>query len=68
MLKSPSVVYFSAVTNSYPHAARALNWMLQQDAVPLQVATHPEYKTFVLLFGLINNTQQKNDFDMLVCL
>lgn len=35
-LKSPSAVYFSAVTNFHPHAAPALfcpaqNWMLQRD-------------------------------------
>lgn len=57
----PSRVYFSAVTNICPHAARALlrpaqDWMFQQD--PLQ---HPECNN-------CKNIEQPNDVHLSVCL
>lgn len=55
--KSPGAVYFSAVTITFSHAARALlrpaqNWIFQQDDVPVQHIHSTRAQVFV--FCLIN--------------
>lgn len=52
-LKSPSAVYFSALANIDPHAARAL--------ITTPLATHPDWKSksfLIFLFSLINSNNQ----------
>lgn len=56
-LKSPSAVYFCAVTNIYPHAVHAWFGSCSEEGLPhLQIAR--EYSVQVFLFCLIDNKQQ----------